>query len=82
MKKKPITLRDTVEKLLRAKVGDCMCDACIARELGEQDIDDVKRVMSFIGSGHRIEFSRYHARCAMCGDQNLIIRAKPNFGLS
>lgn len=74
MNMKTRTLCRQIESWARHRNGECYCDECIAREIGESDADAVRRAVVEVSTSARgADFSRYRGTCSGCGNLRLVI---------
>ena len=67
------TLCQVIESWARHQNGECFCDECVAREIGEENLKAVSRAMIELSTRRSCDFSRYHATCTSCRSPAMVI---------
>lgn len=66
-----------VEKwILYKQYDNCICDRCIANEIGVTDLKKVAMATRKLALREPGFFIRWHGQCATCGNSKSVIRAR------
>jgi hypothetical protein len=71
------TIRRKIDRWGRLHIGSCVCDLCLAREIGHDPNDKgmLTRALAELSAGGLPSFSRYRGKCDRCGDPGMVSTA-------